>query len=478
MLSLSWYSGRVRKLLIPCMLCLTGPVLAAQSAGPSAGSHPGPDPITPADNRTFEQAMADLNGGNAGAAEPLLRGLHARHPENYEINESLGLLYASADRLPDATPLLRAAAHENPGSDVAHANYGAALLKSGKTEDAARELAEAAKINPHNARTQESLGQAWMLLKQPAKAAAAFSAALAGDGENPQLLYNAALAYFNCGKAAEAEPLLARMPGAEDSADAQSLLGDVDEQLGHYEEAAKHYENAVRISPTEPNLYLLGIEFLRHWTFDPAEKEFEAGVQLFPQSQRMRLGLGVSYYGAGKYDAAIPVFADLLAEHPDNGMYAELLGRTCTVLTEGEQPKCAGLIDYADKHPKDAILATYAATAILHQPANEQRLAQAREMLETANRVDPRLPEAHYGMGLLLQTESRWPESIPELEAAIRLRPAYASAHYRLALALSHVGQRDRAHEEIALEQKYTQEERAGLDARLKQVTTFLVKMQ
>jgi tetratricopeptide (TPR) repeat protein len=192
----------------------------------------------------------------------------------------------------------------------------------------------------------------------------------------------------------------------------------------------------------------------------------------------MRLGLGVALYGGGKYDVAIPVFADLLAEHPENSMYAELLGRTCTVLTEGEQPKCAALIDYAQEHPRDAVLATYAATSILHQPADSDQLGVARHLLEDAIRANPGLPEAHYGLGLLLQTESRWPESIPELRTAIRLRPAYASAHYRLALALSHTGQHQQANVEIGLEQKYNQQEQAGVDARLKQVTTFLVKLE
>jgi tetratricopeptide (TPR) repeat protein len=450
-------------------------VISAGAAG--AQSNPSRD-ITAADNHDFQQAMEWMDAGKVAAAEPVLRSLHQRHPQNYEVNESLGLLYAGDGRLTLATPLLSAAAREKPDSDVAHANLGTAYLKLGRTADAARELAIAARLNPANAATEEALGQAWMLLKEPAKAAPAFQAALRSDNSNPDLLYNTALALDDCGKAAEAEPLLARMPGVDSSAEAQSLYGDVDEQLARYEEAAKHYANAERLQPSEANLYALGTEFLRHWTFDPAVQEFTAGVRVFPQSQRMHLGLGVALYGAGKYDEAIPVFADLLAENPGNSMYAELLGRTCTVLTEGEQPKCAALIDYAQKHPKDAVLATYAATSILHQPADRTQLALARHLLETAIAASPNLPEAHFGMGLLLQTESQWPRSIPELRTAIRLRPTYASAHYRLALALSHTGHHEEANAEIALEQKYTQQEQAGVDARLKEVTTFLVKLQ
>ena len=464
-----------RPVLLSALLCWAGVTFAVQTRAPAS---PGAPNITAEENRAFEKAMALLNSGDTASAESLLRQLHERLPDNFEINESLGLLYAGEDKLAEATPLLRAAAAENAGSDVAHANLGTAYLKEGHAADAARELARAADLNPANAHTQEALGQTWMLLKQPAKAATAFEAALAQDASNSSLLYNAALARFDSGKAADAEHILARMNDAASSPEAQSLYGDIEEHLGHFEEAAKHYDNAAHLDPSEPNIYALGIEFLRHWTFDTAEKEFAAGVRLFPQSQRMRMGLGVAHYGAAHYDEAIPIFADLLVEHPGNPMYAELLGRTCAVLTEGLQPKCSSLIQYAEAHPKDAILATYAATSILHQSADDARMEEAQRLLGSAIRANPNLPEARYGMGLLLQTESRWQQSVPELETAIRLRPAYASAHYRLALAYSHLGQRDKAQAEIALQLKYKKQEQDGVDARMKQVTTFLVKMQ
>lgn len=451
--------------LICCAVCFT---LHAQPASR----------FTAEDNRIFEQAMAAMNSGNSAQAEPLLKALHVRHPKSYEINESLGLLYASQNKLEEALPLLEAARLEQPSSDVAHANLGTAYLKMGRTADAAHELERAAKLNPSNAATQEALGQAWMLLKEFQKAAAAFRIALPLDSSNPDLLYNFALALFNNEEAAEAEPVLARMPGLESSAEAQSLYGDIEEKLGHYKEAAQHYANAVRLAPTEANLYLLGVEFLRHWTFEPAVKEFEAGVKQFPDSKRIRLALGVAYYGNGNYDQAIPVFAGLLAGDPENSMYAELLGRTCTVLTEGIDPKCGALIQFAEKHPDNAMLATYAATSILHRPSDPNLLQLARRLLEGAVKANPQLPQARYGMGLLLQIETRWQDSIPELEEAVRLKPDYASAHYRLALAYSRVGQRDKAQAEIALQQKYSKAERTGLDARLKQVTTLLVTLQ
>jgi tetratricopeptide (TPR) repeat protein len=429
------------------------------------------------DDQRLQQASAAMNTGDLAQAEPLLRNLRARHPHRFEINEMSGLLYAAQGKFAQAVPLMETAVRARPGSDIAHANLGAAYLKLGHTADAARELETAARLNPSSTSTQEMLGQAWMLLKQPRKAAAAFTIALSVDGSKPDLLYNTALAFYDFGDAKQAEPLLARMPGLETFAEAQSLYGDLEEKLSHYQQAAQHYVNAAKLAPTETNIYVLGSEFLRHWTFDAAIQEFQVGTRQYPDSQRMRLGLGIAYYGAVSYQKAIPVFAALLKENPGSSLYAELLGRSCIVLTEGSNAACSGLNDYAKRHPDDALLNTYAATMILHL-GDDARLQLARSFLENAIKADPQLPEAMYGMGLLLQRESQWPQSIPVLEKAVRVKPDYAAAHYRLALAYSHRGDREKAQSEITLERKYSHQEQDDLENRLKLVTTLLVSMR
>ena len=458
--------------LIGCLFSLGVTISFAQA--PASGAAP----ISASDETQFEKATAALNGGDFARAESLLKELHLRHPHNYEINESLGLAYASQNQLDSALPLLKAAAQEQPIADVAHANLGAAYLKLGRNSDAARELQTAAQLDPGNAQTQEALGQTWMLLQEPRKASAAFSAALAKDGANPDLLYNGALAFYETGDTAKADSWLSRMPGVETSAEAQSLYGDVEEKLGHYKDSAQHYVNAVKLAPTEANVYVLGVDFLRHWTFEPAVKEFEAGVKEFPDSRRMRFGLGVAYYGNGNYDQAIPVFAALLDTDAENTTYAELLGRTCMVLTEGTDPRCQAVLGFAEKHPQNAMLGTYAATNILHRPSDPGQLEQARRLLQAAIQANPSLPEARYEMAVLLQTQKEWQQSIPELEAAIRSKPDYSQAHYRLALAYSHAGRKEEANSEIALQQKYSQQENQDLDARMKQITTLLVSMK
>ena len=434
--------------------------------------------VSAADEKAFTQAMAAMDGGDIAKAETLLEELHARYPHSYEINESFGLLRAGQGDVDKALPLLKVAAQEQPASDVAHMNLGTAYFKLQQTQNAEREFARAAALNPENAQAQAALGQACMLLQQPEKAAVAFHAALKAEPANADLIYNAAVADFDTRQDAKAAALLENMPGVSLSAPAQSLYGDVEERLGHYKDAVEHYSRAVQLDPSEANGYLLGIEFLRHWSFSPAIEEFSAGVRKFPQSQRMRLGLGIAYYGDGQYDKAIPVLADLLAADPNNMLNAELLGRTCTVLTEGLNPRCAALIQFAEAHPDNAMLATYAASSILHKPANVADMKTAETLLHSAIAKDPQLPQAYFELGALLQTQSKWSESIVPLETAIRLKPDYAQAHYELSRAYSHTGRRQEAEQQIALNLKYSKEQENNLNARMKEITTLVVKMQ
>lgn len=446
---------------------LSGPLLQGQSA-----------PFSAEDQQNFRAAMEAANRGDAATAQPLLIGLHARHPDNFAINESLGLIYAGENNLEAALPLMAAAAAEEPSSPAASANLGMACLKLGRNADAKRALERAVQLNPGDSRAQQALGEAYMELRQPARAADAFERALESDENNPTLLYDAALARFDDGGANQAAALLARMPGVESSPAAQSLYGDVDEKLGHFKEAGQHYINAARLEPTEANEYVVGVEFLRHWTFHPAAQEFRAALQQYPESRRLRAGLGVAYFGDHNYSEAIAVFSGLLAADPDNVTYADLLGRSCSVLTEGSDAHCAALTAFAQEHPEDGRIATDAAIGLLDREGGPPQLEEAERLLRTALRAEPDLPEAHYEMGILLQRRNRWKASVAELQTAIRLKANYAAAHYRLALALARTGQRDRARAEIALQQKYSAQENLDRDRRLSQMQTLLVTMR
>jgi tetratricopeptide (TPR) repeat protein len=422
--------------------------------------------------------MAAEDRGDFATAESLLRALHSRHPGVFAIDESLGLLHVQQENFEAALPLLKDAAAEQPNSDAAHANFGAALYRLHRDKDALAEFQIAARLNPGNANTQESLGRLLMEQHRPAEAAHAFAAALKLNPDGAGLVLDRAQALLDSGQPQTAVSELTAMPNVEQSASAQLLLGDAEEKLGSYQRAAEHYARAVELDPTEANVWALGVEFLRHWTFDPAIKEFEAAATKFPNSTRIKLGLGAAYFGGAKYAESIPVFADLLVADPDNALYAELLGMACTSVAQANKERCSALVDFAQAHPRNAKVSTYAASMLLTESSDSDRAALAGKLLTNALAVDPGSADAHYQMGLLKQNQGDWAGSVPSLEKAIALKPDLAQAHYRIALAYWRTGRKQEGQAEMELQKKYSKQEKEDMDKRLRQITTFIVDVR
>jgi tetratricopeptide (TPR) repeat protein len=426
------------------------------------------------DAESLAAAMKAEDEGHLHEAESILASLAAKYPESFEISASLGEIYAEEGNYAQAAPLLEKAVKLRPSSAPVLANLGAVYLKLDRNEDAVRVLRRAALLDPKNPATQSNYGLALMQMKHPAEAAKAFATAASVKAPDDDLLYNWSLALYDSGQYDEAGKVLSRATNLGTSAAAQSLMGDICEKQKNYKDAGEHYVAAVKLDPSEQNIYTAGIEFLRHWTFDPAIQYFQFGVKHYPASKRMLLALGIAHYSNNEFAKAAPIFAQLLNSDPDDEFVASLLGHDCSLMPD-DSPGCSSLVDFAQRHTKNAPVATYAAASILHRPSDQQDLALANQLLQQAIAADPKFPESYYQLGVLEQQKKDWQASLAPLQRAIALRPAYSQAHYRLALAYSHTGQHEKAQAEIGLQQKYSQQEKDDLNARFKQVTTFLV---
>lgn len=428
--------------------------------------------------RDFQASMAARDQGDLDRAKDILSALRRKQPGNFAVDESLGLIYVAQQKYAEALPLLRAAAGEQPRSDVAHANLGAAFFQLGRNSEAQSEFEEAARLNPNNDATQRSLGELWLNSGKPERAVQAFQAALKARPGDSDLEIDCATAMVAAGQLDAANDMLAKLPDPTQSPDAQGLLGEIAEKHGDYKQALTYFSRAVELDPSETNAWTLGAELLRHWSFEPAVKEFEAAAAKFPSSTRMKLGLGAAYFGDGKYAEAIPVFAELLRADENSSIYAELLGMACTAVTESAKQQCSSLLTYAQKHPGDAKAETYAASMLLTETSTDARNSTARELLDHALKADPKLAEAQYQMGMLKQNEGDWAGSVSNLQTATALKPELAPAHYRLALAYWRTGRKEQGQVEMELQKKYAKQDKEDLDKRLRQITMFIVDVR
>jgi len=435
-----------------------------------------PVSMTATDRTSLRRALDAYDQGKVGEAEPLLRDLVTRYSASYEANEALGSLYAEGGDLTRALTYLESARTLAPRDAIAHANLGAAYLKLNRSQEAKRELEIAAKLDPHNGDTQSNLGQALMLEGHPAEAAHAFALASAAKPGDWDVRYNWAIALLGSGSVRQAREVEQEIPAEASTDQVESLRGDIEERLGNYKEAVQHDQAAARKNPSDANLYTLTAELLRHWTWDEAVQIAQYGEKRYPVSTHFQVAEGVALYASGHYPEAAATFSSLLAAEPDNSIYADLLGHSCSLLAEGVSANCNGLEEFARRHPQNAQAATYAATGLLHRPAGQQDTAQAEVFLRQAIAADPKLADAYFQMGVLDQMRLDWKASAPMLDRAVTLRPAFPEAHYRLSRAYAHLGMRDQAQQEIALQQQYSQQEKDSLNARLQEVVTFVLQ--
>jgi len=435
-------------------------------------------PMNAVDQASLAKALAAYDQGRGQEAEGVLADLAQRYPKSFEAVETLGLIWAEGGDVSSALPLLEKACRLRPRSALAAGNVGAAYLKLSRNQEAVRALRRSVTLDSRNFQSLSGLGQALLLSGDAREAAAAFANAAAIDNSDPDLRYNWALALFDAGNTRDADHVLAAVRGKDSLPQVQSLLGDIAERQGQYKAAAEHFRAAATLDPSESNIYALGLEFMRHWTFPEAIKIFEYGISRFPASARLQLGLGVSKYGNNDFSGAAPVFSGLLEKDPDNAVYADLLGQSCSFVAEGQSSACQELESFAEQHPQNAKAATFAASSILRRPQGEQNLPLARHLLEAAIAGDPTLAEAYFQMGVLDQKQLEWQASAGMLEKAVALRPKYSQAHYRLARAYAHMGKSEQAQQEFELQRRYSQEEKDSLSTKLKAVTTFLVTLQ
>jgi tetratricopeptide (TPR) repeat protein len=431
-------------------------------------------------SQLFQSAVRNYESGKFVEAEHILLPLLKGSPQAFDANELMGLVLAGERRDTDALAYLKNAVRARPASAPAHVAYGACLLRLGRSAEAEPELQRAGALKPSDYDSNHDLGELYV---QIGKLTAAIPFLEKAQGIQPASYdngYDLALAYLRSQKPRQARDLLRNLIHYKDTAEMHNLLGEAEEGSGDYLAAAKELEKAAHTDPSEGNILDWGTELLRHHTFSAAIEVFTAGVEKYPASVRMELGLGLAYYGFAAHEksaAALMRACDLAPRDPAPYL---ILGET---YSDSRVP-VVGVVDYLDRFialdPSNAQARYYQALALWKGQSGvpgSKDLSPVEAALEKAASLDPKFGPARLQLGNLYSDENKVPEAVTAYQEALRIDPDLADAHYHLAQLYRRTGKSGAAATELALYQRLHQEQLTEKEEKHKRILRFIITM-
>jgi len=358
---------------------------------------------------------------------------------------------------------------------------------SGLDISAQRALREKADAKPENFASNHEAGKALAAAGNDTAALSYLERAARlkpDDFDNSRALASAYDRAGNLRRAREVAQALSKKQeheSSENQADVLRLLGSIEEKSGNPLEAVRHFQQAAELHPSEMNLFDWGAELLLHNAPEPAGDVFARGHQLFPQSARMLIGMGISSYARGSYDQAVERLGEASDLTPDDTTPYLFLGRLRNVDTGRSTVYLAKLQRFAERHPENAWANYYYALALLKQrsgPDDTKNLPLIESLLKNAVRLDPKLALAYLQLGAVYGESSDSAKAISAYQQATAADPALEEAHYRLAQIYKRVGDQTNAQRELQLYNELSKQASAKEEKQRREIQQFVYSVQ
>jgi len=283
-----------------------------------------------------------------------------------------------------------------------------------------------------------SMGQSLLRVGRFAEAADLFAALAEKKPGDFVVLYGQALATFNAGHPAQAEPLARRameiaLPAAradrqperiDQAADSLVLLSVILAVQKNDQAALKLLQQAVEIAPDHFDAELsMGRLLFGMGDDNGAIKFFRTATSLQPTNTEARFFLATALERAGDIQGALSSYRKLIEMKSDG--YEGHLGLGALLLKQGGKAVDEG----------------------------QKELARALE-------INPNLYEARVALGRSLIARGQPLEAITHLQRAAELAPQNPEPHYQLSLAYRRLGQGDAAAQEAAIVKRINESRR------------------
>ena len=247
-------------------------------------------------------------------------------------------------------------------------------------------------------------------------------------------------------------------PKSARTAKLYTLIGHILFLDGQYLNSAIAWKKAEAIaSLDDPSRFSLAMAYLRLNRADWGRDELQRLSQGDPQNPLYLYWLAKLDYDAREYTSAISrlrhvieLDPNMMRAHNNLGLCYDSLGQ----FEEAVQSFTRAIeLNRRQEHPSAWPPLNLAVSLI-----SLNRLDEAAARLHEALSYNPKFPQAHYQLGLVLEKERKFEEAIAPLQRAIELDPSYPEPHYTLGRIYQRLGKRDEAQEQIEKFKKLKQE--------------------
>lgn len=425
----------------------------------------------------YQAAVNDYHAGHNAQAAHRLESILSNSAANYEVHELLGLVYASMAENQKAVEQLRLAVELKPDSSEARVNLGVILEHTGNVEQAGEQFRKALQLEPASYDANHNLGELYANAGQLAQARPLLAKAYEAKPEAYGNGYDLAMTDFLLGHPDDARRLVVELQNKHNTGEVHNLLAQINEKEGKFVEAASEYEAAAHLDPSESNLFDWGSEMLLHRTYEPAIAIFQKGVERFPKSARLHIGLGLGLYARDKYDEAVKALLAAAALTPSDARCYYFLSKAYNSSRTQADDVTETFRRYAALKPKDARAQYYYALSLWKGNRVEHtgtNISAVEVLLRKAIALDDSLADAHVQLGNLYADQRKYEASIPQYERALALDPNLSDAHYRLGTDYVHVGKKEEAQKEFDIYQKLRAQHLAEVEKRRADVQQFV----
>jgi serine/threonine protein kinase/Tfp pilus assembly protein PilF len=244
------------------------------------------------------------------SAITLLRAARRRRPNDFWINENLGMALARSQppRLEESIRYLTVAVSLRPDSPGAHLNLGSRFYDKGQVDEALAEYREAIRVKPDYTAAHNQIAR---ILREKGDRDGAIRQCLAAIQSNPKAAWTHSNLSIVLGEKGDWDGALAAVKQAialePKNADYHNNLGTLLYNHKHDPDGAiVCFRTAVAINPKDAVLHTnLGCALVQKGDVDKAIRAFQTATWCDPQDPRAHCRLGQALLQKGDVDGAI-----------------------------------------------------------------------------------------------------------------------------------------------------------------------------